>query len=273
MKSAYFVLWAASVCVSSISAGATRADSPVPVWVAIYDHSNGSANGPKNLERFLTREAGYRCERLHPEEIQAGRLQAFDVLIVPGGSGSKQAKNLGELGRENVRKFIAEGKGYVGICAGSYLATSDYEWSLHILNAKVVDRAHWARGTGDVKLRLTEGGRSFWSEGEEPISVYYGQGPLLAPDAKPDLPSFESLANYGTEIAKNNAPTGVMVGTTAIARAAYKQGRVICFSPHPESRGATEHLVLKGVQWASGKDPSDVVGAVSTAGEQQSQVK
>ncbi len=231
--------------------GSAIADSPV--WVAIYDHSDGSANGPKNLERFLTREAGFRCERIHPEEIQSGRLQSFDVLIVPGGSGSKQAKNLGEQGRENIRNFVAEGKGYVGICAGSYLATSDYDWSLHILNAKVIDRAHWARGTGDVKLQLTECGRTFWSEDEEPISVYYGQGPLLAPDTKTELPSFEPLAEYATEIAKNKAPTGVMIGTTAVARAAYKQGRVICFSPHPESRSSTEHLVLQGVRWASGK--------------------
>ncbi len=271
MKSYYVGLWTLTFCIGSFHAGSMRADSPV--WVAIYDHSDGSANGPKNLERFLTREAGFRCERLHPDEIRSGRLDAFDVLIVPGGSGSKQAKNLGKQGRENVRNFVAEGKGYVGICAGSYLATSDYDWSLHILNAKVIDRAHWARGTGNVDLQLTEGGRSFWSQDEKLISVYYGQGPLLAPDLKPDLPSFQSLAEYGTEIAKNNAPTGVMVGTTAIARAAYKQGRVICFSPHPESHSATEHLVLKGVRWASGKESSETVSADSGTLEQLQPVK
>jgi glutamine amidotransferase-like uncharacterized protein len=228
-----------------------RADSPL--WIAIYDHSGGAANGPKNLERFLTREAGFRCERVHPDEIQAGRLAAFDVLIVPGGSGSKQAKNLGEVGRENVRKFVADGKGYVGICAGSYLASSDYEWSLHLLNAKVRDRSHWARGTGEVMIKMRECSRDLWELGATEIAVYYGQGPLLIPDTKAGLPAYESLAEYASEIAKNGAPQGVMIGTTAIARAHYGQGRVICYSPHPEVSQATEQFVLSGVRWASGK--------------------
>ena len=230
-----------------------EADSPV--WVAIYDHSDGSANGPKNLERFLTREAGFRCERLHPEEIQAGRLTAFDVIIVPGGSGSKQAEKLGENGREVIRQFVRNGKGYIGICAGAYLASSDYTWSLNLLNAKVIDRAHWARGTGDVELSLNELGRELLTEREPRITVYYGQGPLLAPDDEPDLPPYEPLAEYATEIAKKGAPSGVMVGTTAIARAQYGAGRVMCFSPHPEGRRETEHLTKAGVHWVARKAP------------------
>lgn len=222
-----------------------------PIWVAIYDHSDGTARGPRNLESFLTPEAGFRCLRLTPAEIRAGRLDAFDVLIVPGGSGSKQAANLEEEGRLRVQRFVEQGGGYLGICAGSYLASSQYEWSLHLINAKVFDREHWARGTGQVQLGITDVGQDFLLTGGPEIEVYYGQGPLLVPDDRPHLPPFESLATYQSEIAEKGAPSGVMVGTTAIARAPYGEGRVICFSPHCEVTGGPRHMVVEAVRWAS----------------------
>ena len=225
-----------------------------PIWVAIYTHSNGAGTGPKNLQRFLIPENGYRSELISPEEIRAGRLAAFDVLIMPGGSGSLQSKNLQEKGLEEIRNFVQKGGGYCGICAGSYLASSDYTWSLHLLNAKVFDRAHWARGTGEVTLKISDDGQELLKHNDESITVYYGQGPLLVPDTKENLPAFETLAEYTSEIAKKGAPSGVMIGTTAIARAPYGQGRVICFSPHPESSSKTEHLVREGILWVSGKE-------------------
>jgi len=222
------------------------------IRVAIYDHSDGSAKGPKALRRILTAEQGFECIKVTPEDIQNQGLKDCHVLIMPGGSGSLQAKKLGETGRKNIQQFVTNGGGYVGICAGSYLASSDYEWSLHLLNAKVFDRAHWARGTGDVTMKMTDEGKLLLFEDSNELKVYYGQGPLLVPDTKPDLPAYEPLAEYSSEIAKKGAPTGVMIGTTAIARAPYGKGRVICYSPHPEVSGGPNHLISMGVRWASG---------------------
>src|SRR5690606_30709410 len=97
-----------------------------PIRVAIYDHSETIAKGPKNLMRFLTPEVGFECTRVTPEEIRNGVLKDYDVLIMPGGSASLQSKNLEEKGREVIREFVRNGGGYVGICAGSYLATTHY---------------------------------------------------------------------------------------------------------------------------------------------------
>ena len=96
--------------------------------------------------------------RIKADAIRAGCLDEYDVLIQPGGSGSRQGKTLGEEGREKIRAFVRNGGGYLGICAGAYLATRDYSWSLHILDARVVDKEHWARGTGDVDIALTAEG-------------------------------------------------------------------------------------------------------------------
>jgi glutamine amidotransferase-like uncharacterized protein len=172
------------------------------------------------------------------------------VLVVPGGSGSGQAKALEEKGRGEIKKFVHEGGAYVGICAGSYLATNDYEWSLGILNASVVDRKHWNRGHGTVQIAFTDRGKEILGSKTKKTEIIYWQGPLLAPGKSKDLPAFQTLATYETEIAENGAPKEVMKGQVAIAAGAYGKGRVICFSPHPEKTDVTHDLLKMAVNWA-----------------------
>lgn len=239
-----------------IAAGAARAEaaSPSPIRVAVYDHSGGVKKTADRLKRILTKSAGFDCRRVTPEDIRDGCLRDFDVLIMPGGSAREQAMHLGERGQENIRAFVKKGGGYVGICAGSYLATPGYRWSLGLINARVVDRRHWARGTGPVRLKITPAGRKALDVGPEEVKVHYGQGPLLAPGTRRDLPAYEALATYATGIAKRGAPRGVMVGTTAIARTTFGHGRVVCYSPHPEASGGPQGLITAGVRWSAGRE-------------------
>ena len=65
-----------------------------------------------------------------------------------GGSGSRQANTIGLAGRENVQRFVKAGGGYVGICAGAYLACAGFNWGIGILNAKTPSSL-WERGQGD----------------------------------------------------------------------------------------------------------------------------
>ena len=233
------------------SAQTAMADSPsTPIRVAVYDHSDGSANGPKNLAKILVPKAGFAMKVVTPQDIRDGVLKDYDVLIMPGGSGSKQSAMLEETGRENVKKYVESGGGYVGICAGSYLASSHYPWSLGIINAKVWDRSHWARGTGSVELELSSSGGEVLKSKKKVLDCYYGQGPLLVPDNQPNLPGYEVLATYGSEIAKKGAPEGAMVGTHAIVRSMFGNGRVMCFSPHPEKDGEPNAIMVEGVRWA-----------------------
>ena len=64
---------------------------------------------------------------------------------------------------------------------------------------------------------------------------------------------FDTLGTFATEIAKNGAPQGVMIGTTAIARGTFGSGRVFCFSPHPERTEAAQDYVFKAIHWAAKK--------------------
>lgn len=243
--------WAVCPCLMDHLGGGIASAAPPPTsrQVAIYDDSAGQGTGAVNLLRILTPEAGFSARRITSPEIRAGGLDGCDVLIVPGGSGSKQAERLEESGRDRIREFVRSGGGYVGICAGSYLASSHYAWSLGLINARVWDRSHWARGGGEVSIRMTDAGWQLLGRGGS-VPVRYNQGPLLVPDDETDLPGYEVLATFETEVADKGAQPGSMTGTHAIIRSMFGRGRVICYSPHPEVSGGPNGLIEAGVRWA-----------------------
>ncbi len=226
-----------------------------PIRVAIYQDA-GSMTAATNIEKCLKVDpARFSYKRVSAEEIQDGVLKDFDVLVQGGGSGSAQGKALEESGRENIKQFVKSGHGYLGICAGAYLASSDYTWSLHILNAKVLDRAHWNRGGGQVQLALTDAARQQLAIDQPTIECRYNQGPLLSPDTKAELPAYTPLATFASEIALKGAPKGVMIGTTAFARSTFGSGRVFVSSPHPEATPGLDPIVRRAVEWlATGQE-------------------
>ena len=227
-------------------------DAPAKtIRVAIFSGEGATNASASNVKKCLPSSAGFEVEIISAEKIRSGGLEKFDVLIHPGGSGSKQAAGLGKEGRERVKKFVTDGGGFIGICAGAYLASAEYPWSLGLLNARVIDDAHWARGSGDVEIDLTPAGRTTLGAKEAHCSIRYNQGPLLGPAAQDDSDDFESLATFATEVAKKGAPTGVMKGTTAIARGKCGQGRVLCFSPHPEKTPGREEFLQAAVRWVA----------------------
>jgi hypothetical protein len=221
--------------------------------IAIYK-GPGTSTSRTELLKALGTEPRFQLHDVTVDDIRGGKLAGMEVLIHPGGSGGGQGRALGEEGRQAVREFVEAGGGYVGVCAGAYLATCDYEWSLHILDAKVIDRQHWARGFGTVEITLSDKGRELLDVTESRLPIYYHQGPLLAPAEKPDVADYDPLATFHTEIAKNGAPKGVMPGTTAIAPGSHHKGRVFCFSP--EKTEGQEPLLVRAVWWTAGGDPA-----------------
>ncbi|HWB00014.1 MAG TPA: BPL-N domain-containing protein [Pirellulales bacterium] len=246
---------AASVRANDGSAAPPPA-SASPIRVAIYTINQDS--DPKSYKLLHARD-DLRVTYLRGFDIRAGRLDDFDLLFVPGGSASKQARFMEEEGREKVREFVRHGGGYMGICAGGYLATCSYDWGLNILDAKTVDREHWARGIGTVEIELSRPAQSLFESNLQRVLIHYGNGPILAPAENDQIPDFEVLATYRSEVTKKNVPGGVMPDTPAAVRSTYGKGRVIVFSCHPDIPTAT---VTEGLQawlprmiyWAAGRD-------------------
>ncbi|MGI9242571.1 MAG: BPL-N domain-containing protein [Verrucomicrobiales bacterium] len=237
-----------------------------PVRVGVY-RDVGAGRSLTDLMQALRGFDGVSVRGLMAEDIRSGALDEVDVLIQPGGSGGKQGRHLREDGREEIRRFLRDGGGYIGICAGAYLASTDYEWSLDVLDAKVVDRKHWARGNGTVQIELSKAGQHLLRTGREQLAIHYAQGPLLAPAGDPDIADYETLATFKTEIAKNGAPEGVMKGTTAIALGRFGRGRVVCFSPHPEKTDGLEALVHYAIEFV-GRGPTPQRAPSGRTGEE-----
>jgi len=216
--------------------------------VGMFSAKGVSGNGPGSLERLL--RDGFDVRRFGARDVGDDALEQFDVVVFPGGSGSGQARALGLPGRARVRRYVQRGGGYVGICAGAYLAANNYEWSLDILDADVIDRKHWARGRGTVQLAWAEGARGV--VGAPPTAtVRYANGPIYARSGDEALDDFVVLATYRSEINTNGAPAGVMLDTPAIVRGAFGAGRVVCSSPHPEQTEGLEDVVRRLVRAAA----------------------
>jgi hypothetical protein len=218
------------------------------VRVAIY---NGLGTGNKtglHLEKVLRSSPGMLVRLIGPPDIASGVLDGqFDAMIFGGGSGKGQATNIGPAGCKAVRKFVKGGGGYLGICGGAYLATSEYEWGLKIIDARTVDRKHWKRGVGKVKVELTKLGSAILGVSEAVVDITYANGPLLGPYNRKDLDDYQVLARFRGEINKNNAPKGVMLNSPAMILGRFGSGKVILFSPHPEKIESLQGMVRRAV--------------------------
>ena len=221
------------------------------IKVAIYDGSG--AQEDNGLRQKLSQLKDLRIENLTPEQIINGYLDNFDVLIIPGGFVMDQARAITPAGLDQIRKFVRNGGGYIGFCAGAYLAANNFHWSLKIIDADVIDIQHWERGTGAVKIELTDAGKIMLGNIPGEFNIAYGNGPILKFADNPEIPDFIPLATYKSELNENDAPSGVMINTPAIVIGQFGMGRVFVSSPHPESTGGLDNLIQQALLWAAGR--------------------
>ena len=217
----------------------------IAIRVALYDDSGSMGKGVPSVSAQLGRAKDIEVTKLDGAGIRAG-LDGYDVVIFTGGSGSRQAGTIGLLGREQVRRFVEAGGGYVGICAGAYLACDGFSWGIKVLDAKTPS-SKWQRGRAELKIETTEAGRKAMGIPAE-ANVIYHNGPLLVPANNPRIPDYEALTFFRTEVAGFGSPPGIMVNTPAIARGTYGKGRVIVSSPHPEQTPGLEGWIENTVR-------------------------
>lgn len=238
---------------------------PGDIHVALYDAAGASANGINNVIRLLNRQSTIDVVRIGPSDLNPNLLQAFDVILFPGGSGGKQGRALGETGRSVVRDFVKQGGGIVGICAGAYLCSSHYDWSLHVINTAVFNRtieipgvgrkSMWYRGgSHQVKMELNDGAKSVLGQ-TGPVTVRYQNGPIISAGPSTSLPAYQPLAWFRSEVVRYEPQKGTMIDTPAIVCADFGKGRVLSISPHPEATPGLESIIANGIRWAAQRAP------------------
>ena len=158
-----------------------------PLKIGIY---TGPGTGEQSVAKVTQRARqlpGAKVTPLTPAEVGTRDLAEFDIIVFAGGGGSAQAKAIGETGRKNVRTFVENGGGYLGICAGAYLACAGFNWGLGILNAKTVSQK-WQRGRGMMQIELTDEGRALFGSVNGPFAIRYNNGPIIKPLDREGLP-------------------------------------------------------------------------------------
>lgn len=235
------------VSIAALLTTAVAAD-PKVIRVALYDDAGAAGKGVPRVTELLGKTGDVKVTKVNGKDIADGVLKDFDVVVFTGGSGHAEADAVGEKGREEVRQFVRGGGGYLGICAGAYLACSGFDWGIGVLNAKTVSQK-WRRGVGDVQIEPTTLAKETVGLVPEKRGIRYANGPIIKPDNREGLPAYEPLAHFRTELAENGSPVGAMVDTPAMVRTTFGKGRVITSSPHPEQTDGLDGFVEQAVRW------------------------
>ena len=211
------------------------------------------------IETFeaLRIDTGILPSIIQAKDIASGNLGNIDVIIFPGGSGSKELTNLGEQGKQNIHDFVKiKGKGVVGICAGGFLfsTTRDYP-SLKLISATEWDRAHYNKGRALIQFELTEAGLEVFPELKEQSSfLQYYDGPVFMPadSGKSGIKEYTELAQYKTDIQIHKGfPSGVTPGKSFLLNQKLGKGRAFVVAGHPEATPGMRWMVARMARWAA----------------------
>ncbi len=233
--------------------GITPITEPPPeIKVALYAGGGTISRCINGTENSLKKFNDLKIEEISESDVLNGKLRGYRVLILPGGTANGERDALGKAGCRAIGKFVSDGGGFVGICAGAYvpaLGWKDSMKDMELINAELCDLDHWVRGTQIVEcIALTKGGMH-----PVPFKIHFENGPIFAPGKDPYLPVYTPLAGYKTDLYAKDAPAGQMAGRDAIIASRCGRGRVILFSPHPELTPGLETMLAQAVRWAAGQ--------------------
>ncbi len=228
---------------------------PTYLRVGVYDGHGGAQTCVWEAYEAARIDTGVRVRYVRTSDIARGILDSLDVIIVPGGGGSRQFLNMGAGNRERLKAFIHQGGGYVGICAGAYLASNTPDYAcLGISGAKAIDIEHDNRGHGVVKFTLTEAGRALFPELADYDTCYlsYYEGPVYDTIGDAQYVTFATMeSDVHTE---GNAPSNMTNGRPFYIGSQYGKGRVFSCIAHPEGTPGMRWMIPRMVRWVAGVD-------------------
>ena len=180
------------------------------------------------------------------QDIRGGGLEDCSLLIIPGGYTARYVDALGKEGFEQIREFVAGGGGYIGICAGAYIAARRVEVPGHPQGLGIIEIENMRSAGTEIKtIFVTQPDHPIVEDCARELQIWYQNGPLIEAGE-----GVETLAIYEE-------------GAAAIVCANYGQGRVVIFSPHPEGslegevdpeKAGTLKLLENAIAFASKKN-------------------
>lgn len=212
-----------------------------------------------------------------------GVLAKANVFAMPGGvlhfwSFVDQA-----LGIANIRSFVENGGGYVGVCAGSSeaLSKSPFEY-LSLLDANY--HAEWftfeelSDGDWDwrnligpifLEIEQTDHPVTF-GYGRDAIRPGYGDRTTMYYYGGPAMHDLDeevvSLATYAAPVTQiTGEKVSNIWGATAVATQEFGDGNAVLFGPHPEWPGPCARMYAQALYFTAKLDVDTTIVPVTTA--------
>ena len=214
-----------------------------------------------NMFRWM----GCSIESVGADLINNGDLGNFRVLCVPGGDMYRYSQDISSEGKENIRNFIRDGGGYIGICGGAYFASEIVRWRGTLLNMTPLGLFPGsAEGPNDAivpypeyamcKINIIDVTHPITQSMGDSMWILYYWGPELVVEEGADV---SILGVYDSSI------------HAAMVALEYGEGRVFLSGTHPEieedsdrdsvqfgdeldDQGSDWELMRKVVQWCLG---------------------
>jgi hypothetical protein len=133
------------------------------------------------------KEAGLPFDLLRSEDIRAGGLSHYRMIFVPGGWASNKIDALRVQGMEEIRRFVAGGGSYLGICGGAGIATGNGLDLLPIRRKSPRDRVPSFSGP----IRLSCADHAIWQDIQTPVFCLWWPSQFQVEE-----PNIKVLARY-----------------------------------------------------------------------------
>lgn len=213
------------------------------VKVLIYNGSDTSDNCVYQTERCLNEAnsqnfvSGIKFVYNTSSIINNNTLSGYDVVIMPGSSDSYDYIDDENINVDDLKSFIASGKGFVGICAGAYSGAEYtdnwyYGWGL----APNVNNIPYLE-TGNVTIDLTSQGSEIITNNNAMISHING-------------PAMYTSDNEAVTFATYSDNNSSYDGYAAIVGDYYGEGRTVLSGVHPELSPQNAKMLVDLIIWA-----------------------
>ena len=235
------------------------------IKIALFYADKRDENATQPLELLMNADPRLIWKSISASEIRQGKLKDFDVVVFPGGNAREQAEDLRPEGKKAIRDFVEDGGGYIGICAGGFLATTNTDYGISLVNVSA--RAGYrhvpneglvsmtVRGVGEVGIQWTPKGKDLLGGCTDNEVAQFSSGPIFSNAHRVDLGKYVTLANYSSEVSIYDFQKGEMLGPPAIVLAPYGKGLVILSGSHFEFDEKNDLLMrrlLRGVSREAG---------------------
>lgn len=215
------------------NAAATR-----KIKVGFFIDRGSTGSGNMRLARLLYYMPEVEFEFLLGKDLRDGRLMKdkFDLFVIPGGDSGLQYTSMQEEGAEAVRRFVAAGGSYFGVCAGFHCALNKPR-RIGLLPFTHLNNSYGLKAP--LVFELSERGSKVLDIPKGRYTVTYSQAPIATSAKQPGSGWGEVLGVYLNSVSSPSRPNLNFVGTPSIIHGQYGKGKVIATSFHPEYLAST----------------------------------